>query len=82
MSEIKKIKHYKEQKNLKCCINCINSKVDEAVNELYCYLPKKRRNVSYTGICDEFENFNDTYKKVRKPKESKILMKHTKMLER
>jgi hypothetical protein len=53
------MKHYKIQENLKCCLNCVNSRFEPIHKyELFCYVSKRKKNVNYIGICDDFKHFN------------------------
>ena len=50
------MKNYRDQDDLKCCYKCKFSEIDEnQEHELFCYDIEPQENVSYLGICDNFE---------------------------
>ena len=57
------MKNYKEQDDLKCCLNCRFSEMQILPddNELFCYEAENEEgtNISYTGICDAFKIYGE-----------------------
>jgi hypothetical protein len=60
------MKNYRDQEDLKCCLNCRFSemKILPDENELFCYEAEDEEeiNVSYTGICDNFKMYGEKVK--------------------